>query len=109
MSTLTDWLRGRTPPLEGEIDPTYTEADRANAPQGHLPYPGSNVEVVSYREGLDLIVLVNKGPCIFRTRLVGAFRDDHDTMALNMLMRDERIELGETPEALQAFADRIGR
>ena len=109
MRTLTDWLRGRTAPLEGEIEPTYTEADRANAPQGHLPYPGTNVEVVSYREGLDLVVLVNKGPCIFRTRLVGAFRDDLDTMQCNILMRDERIELGDVPADMQDIAKALLR
>ena len=78
-----------------EIVNTYTESDVAHAPSGHLPFVGSDVEVVAFRTGDDLVLIVNKAVCVFRTVLVGAFRDDLDLIDCNMLMRDERNALGQ--------------
>ena len=60
-----------------------------------MPIAGTNIEVVTYRKGDDLVLLVNKGPCIFRTTLAGAFRDDLDPMQCNVLMRDDLLVLGD--------------
>ena len=65
MGKVTEWLRGQVSKdraLEGEITPVYTEADRREAPSGHLPLPGTDVEIVAYPVNADdLMVLVNKG------------------------------------------------
>ncbi len=116
MGKLMDWLISRKDeeplqgdPLVGEIGGTYTQADARNALPGHLPFPGSDVELVGYRQGEDLIVLVNKGPCVFRTRLVGAFRDDLDRMTANLMMHDDRVVPGEVPEGLAELAKKLLR
>ena len=109
MGKLTHWFRKPKAPLEGDIDPVYTKDDVRNALKGHMPIEGSDVEVVAYRKGDDLMLLVNKGPCIFRTLLVGAFREDLDRMQCNMLMRDERIVLGEIPESMEELAKKLLR
>ena len=94
MGTLGRWFRKPKPPLEGDIDPVYTKDDVKGASRGHMPFEGSDIEVVAFREGNDLVVLVNKTVCVFRTTLVGAFRNDLNVTTCNMLMRDERIVLG---------------
>ena len=76
MRRLNQWLhelgvRQHHQPLEGDIDPVYTKDDVRNAQKGHMPFEGSDIEVVAYREGDDLVVLVNKSVCVFRTRLLG--------------------------------------
>ena len=76
MRRLNRWLRElgmrqHHQPLEGDIDPVYTKSDVENAMTGHMPFEGSDVEVVAYKKGDDLVLLVNKGPCIFRTTLAG--------------------------------------
>ena len=114
MRRLNRWLRElgmrqHHQPLEGDIDPVYTKDDVRNAQKGHMPFGGSDVDVVAYRQGDDLVVLVNKGPCIFRTLLVGAFREDLDRMQCNILMRDERIVLGEIPESMEELAKKLLR
>jgi hypothetical protein len=106
MGKLKDWLskkvsKERT--LEGEITPVYTEADRRDAPSGHIPLPSTDVEVVAYPVNAeDLMVLVNKGGvCVFRTILAGALRTDLNLEKANFHMTDQRIVLGEPPEAMK--------
>ena len=114
MRRLNQWLRElgvrqHHQPLEGEIDPVYTADDVRNAKKGHMPFEASDVEVVAYRDGDDLVLVVNKSSCVFRTRLVGAFREDHARMQSNILMRDERIVLGEIPESMEELAKKLLR
>ena len=114
MRRLNRWLRElgvrqHHQPLEGDIDPVYTKNDVRNAQKGHMPFEGSDVEVVAYRDGDDLIVLVNKSVCVFRSRLAHAFRTDLDVSAANMLMRDERVVLGEIPQDMEELAKKLVR
>ena len=53
---------------------TYTEDEAATAPQGHVRFAGTDVDVVAYPvNATDLCVLVNKGgQCVYRATLVGA-------------------------------------
>jgi hypothetical protein len=53
----------------------YTEECLQDAPDGHRPVVGTDVEVVAYRSGNDLVLLVNKGPkCCYRATLRGVMR-----------------------------------
>lgn len=106
MRKVTDWLRRQVSndrALEGEIAPTYTEADRRDASSGHMPLPGTDVEIVAYPVNKqDLMVLVNKGGvCVFRTILAGALRHDLDVMKANFHMTEQRIVLGGPPESMK--------
>ena len=74
-----------------------------------MPIAGTNIEVVTYRKGDDLVLLVNKGPCIFRTTLAGAFRDDLDPMQCNVLMRDDLLVLGKIPADMRELAKQLMR
>ena len=106
------WLKkllARSEPMTGEILSTYTKDDARDAPPGHMPFPGTDIEVVAYREGDDLVVLVNKTVCVFRTRLIGAFRDDLDLMRCNVLMSDQRIVLGEVPQDREELIKKMMR
>ena len=49
----------------------YSEDDARLAPGGHFPLVGTDVELVGYRQGDDLMLIVNKGAsgCIYRERL----------------------------------------
>lgn len=53
---------------------TYSEEDAADAPQGTIRFPGTDVNVVAYRiRARDLCLLVNKnGQCVYRATLAGA-------------------------------------
>ena len=106
MRKLMDRLRGlqlqeRT--LEGEITPTYTEKDEAEAPSGHMPLPRTDCEVVAYPVNeSDLMVLLNKrGVCVYRCILAGALRTDLDVMKANFHMTEQRIVLGEPSASMQ--------
>ena len=99
MRKVAEWLRGKEPQqkaLEGEVVPTYTAQDTADAPRGHLPLAGTDVEIVAYPSNdQDLMLLVNKGSvCVFRTILVGALRNDVDVHRANTFMTEQRIVLG---------------
>ena len=37
--------------LDGEIEPTYSNADVEDASTGHMPLVGTDIEVVAYRGG----------------------------------------------------------
>jgi hypothetical protein len=106
MGKVLDWLArwrrdARTPEIE--IAATYTKKDVAEALAGHMPLPGTDVEIVAYPvNGHDLVVLANKGSvCVFRTILAGALRDDLNLIAANFHMTDQRIVLGEPPESMK--------
>lgn len=106
MRKLKEWLSkriGAEQTLEGEITTTYTPKDEVEAPSGHMPLMGTDVEVVAYPvSDLDLMVLVNKsGVCVFRTILVGALRTELDAMQANVNMTDQRIVLGERSEPMR--------
>lgn len=106
MGKLRDWLTKRSSneqALEGEITTAYTEADRRDAPSGHMPLPATDVEIVAYPlSEHDLMLLVNKGGvCVFRTVLAGALRDDLDVMQANFHMTEQRITLAEPPESMR--------
>ena len=106
MRRVIEWLHSRSRKehaLEGEIALTYSEKEEADAPSGHMPLPGTDVEVVAYPvNDQDLMVLVNKGGvCVFRTILAGALRDDLDVMQANFHMTEQRIVLGEPPESMR--------
>jgi hypothetical protein len=106
MCRFRDWLVARVSPervVEGEITPTYTDKDRAEALSGHMPLPGTDVEIVAYPlNEQDLVLLVNKGGvCVNRTIPAGALRGDLDLMNVNFHMTDQRIVLGEPPPAMQ--------
>jgi hypothetical protein len=103
---IKDWLTGHVSTertLEGEITATYTEKDKAEAPSGHMPLPGTDVEIVAYPVNeQDLVVLVNKGGvCVFRTILAGSLRSDLDLQKANFHMTEQRIVLGEPPESMK--------
>jgi hypothetical protein len=53
---------------------TYSDEEAATAPQGHVRFAGTDVDVVAYRiNAADLCVLVNKGgQCVYRASLIGA-------------------------------------
>jgi hypothetical protein len=53
---------------------TYSEEEAAAAPQGHVRFAGTDVDVVAYRiNATDLCLLVNKGGhCVYRASLIGA-------------------------------------
>lgn len=54
---------------------TYTDEDRAEAPPGHMPLPGTDLELVFTRTGSDAVVHVNKaGIMICRIRVQDALR-----------------------------------
>ena len=111
MRRLNRWLRELgvrqySEPLEGEIDPVYTKDDVRNAHKGHVPFAGTDVEIVAYREGDDLVLLVNKSACVFRTRLVGTFRTDLDVSEANMFTHDDRTVLCESPKNMDEFVKR---
>jgi hypothetical protein len=54
----------------------YDEGDVLGAPDGHMPLAGTDVEIVAYRMGEQLCLLVNKGGvCVYRATLHGAMRD----------------------------------
>jgi hypothetical protein len=106
MRKLTDWLLRQVSSertLEGEITATYTEKDKAEAPSGHMPLPGTDVEIVAYPVNeQDLVVLVNKGGvCVFRTIFAGALRSNLDLRKANFHMTEQRIVLGEPPESMK--------
>ncbi len=106
MGKLKDWLRtysSNERTLDGEITTAYTEADRRNAPSGHMPLPQTDVEVVAYPLNADdLMLLANKGGvCVFRTILAGAMRCDLNVVQANFHMTEQRIVLGEPPESMQ--------
>jgi len=106
MRKVTDWLRRQASTertLEGEITPTYTERDEADAPSGHMPLPGTDVEIVAYPiNEQDLMLLANKGGvCVYRTILAGALRNDLDLQKANFHMTDQRIVLGEPSESMK--------
>jgi hypothetical protein len=106
MRKMIDWLCGVSsdkPALEAEVVPTYTHRDKTEAPTGHMPLPGTDVEVVAYHiNSQDLMLLANKGGvCVFRTILAGALRGDLDLMKANFHMTEQRIVLGEAPESMK--------
>jgi hypothetical protein len=106
MRKLTDWLQGgasEEATRDGEIAPTYTAKDEADAPSGHMPLPGTDVEIVAYPiNEQDLMLLANKGGvCAFRTILAGALRSDLDLMKTNVHMTEQRIVLGEPAESMR--------
>ena len=106
MRKVMDWLQRRVADeqtLEGEIGLTYTEKDEGDAPSGHMPLRGTDVEVVAYPVSEeDLMVLVNKGGvCVFRTILAGGLREDLNVQKANFHMTEQRIVLGEPPESMK--------
>jgi hypothetical protein len=106
MGKLRNWLTRRDPTermVEGEITLTYTAKDAVDAPTGHMPLPGTDVEIVAYPiNERDLVLLANKGGvCVFRTILAGALRSDVDLQNANFHMTDQRIVLGEPPESMK--------
>jgi hypothetical protein len=106
MGKLIDFLTRRDPTermVEGQITQTYTAKDAVEAPTGHMPLPGTDVEIVAYPiNEQDLVVLANKGGvCIFRTILAGALQIDLDLQKANFHMTDQRIVLGEPPESMR--------
>jgi hypothetical protein len=106
MGSLIDWLTRRDPTermVEGEITHTYSPKDAADAPTGHMPLHGTDVEIVAYAlNEQDLVLLANKGGvCVFRTVLAGALRSDLDLQNANFHMTDQRIVLGEPPESMK--------
>jgi hypothetical protein len=112
MSRLIDWLTRRDPTermVEGEITQTYTQKDAVEAPTGHMPLPGTDVEIVAYPiNEQDLVLLANKGGvCVFRTILAGALRSDLDLQKANFHMTDQRIVLGEPPESVKEMIRQI--
>ncbi len=54
---------------------TCSEEEAASAPQGHVRFAGTDVDVVAYPiNGGDMCLLVNKGgQCVYRATLIGAF------------------------------------
>ncbi len=80
----------------------YTQQDAEDAPPGHVPLVGTDVEIVGYPGNQrDLMLLVNKGGvCVFRVILAGALRNDLDLQRANTFMTEQRIVLGEPPQAL---------
>ena len=54
---------------------TYSQEEADTAPQGHVRFAGTDVEVVAYPiNDRDLCLLVNKGgQCVYRATLAGAF------------------------------------
>lgn len=53
----------------------FSQDDLDQAPRGHLPFPGSDVEVVAYRTGDALCLIVNKqGICAYRATIANAFK-----------------------------------
>lgn len=106
MRKVKDWLQrqvSKDRTLEGEITPTYTDADRRDAPSGHMPLPRTDVEVVAYPVNADdLMLLVNKGGvCVYRTILAGALRTDLNLEKANFHMTEQRIVLGEPSESMK--------
>jgi hypothetical protein len=102
LAWLARWQRdARTPEIE--ITATYTKKDVAEALAGHMPLPGTDVEIVAYPvNGDDLVLLANKGGvCVFRTILAGALRSDLDLIKANFHMADQCIVLGESPESMR--------
>jgi hypothetical protein len=78
-------------PIDGEGS-LYSEGDLLGSPPGHMPLVGTDVEIVAYRNGEDLTVLVNRGHCIYRATLVGAMRkglryktDTRDTFVIRRI------------------------
>ena len=63
-------------------DARYSADDAASAPSGHHQFVDSDVEVVTYRRGDNLVMLVNKGAvgCIYRATLHGAFTELNPVM-----------------------------
>ena len=53
---------------------TYSEEEAQTAPQGHVRFPNTDVDVVAYRiNATGLCLLVNKGgQCTYRATLIGA-------------------------------------
>ena len=102
---LFDLFRGPVE-LDGEIEPPYTMADVEHAPTGRLPLVGTDIEVVAYREGDALRVVVNKaGLSVFRTTLERAFDSTLSAMRANIYMRDERLVLGEIDPRIEAIVE----
>jgi hypothetical protein len=98
MRKMIAWLCGLSPDeriAEADVLPTYTGNDVAEALTGHMPLPGTDVEIVAYPiSEQDLVLLVNKGGvCVFGMILAGALRNDLDVMQANIHMTDQRIEL----------------
>jgi hypothetical protein len=66
----------------------YTTVDLKDAPIGHLPFPGTDVEIVAYQTGSTLTILANKGSqCLYRVTIEGIF-DDLDPNVMHYPIND---------------------
>ena len=55
-------------------DALYREEDVTMALPGHMPLVGTEIEVIAYRQGDDLMLLVNRGSrCVYREKLPAMF------------------------------------
>lgn len=80
---------GASPDPAESAGELYTEQSRLEAPPGHMPLPGTPIEVVAYRSGANLTVLVNHGPrCIYRATLINAGKLDPKFTAATAILSD---------------------
>ena len=88
---------------------TYSEEEAATAPQGHVRFQGTDVDVVAYRiNATDLCLLVNKGgQCVYRASLVGAL-DPHLKPHMSPLINDT-FPIRDLPAARAELERRMGK
>jgi hypothetical protein len=112
------WWRYRQPPVIGiEREQrssamsglTYSEKEAQTAPQGHVRFPNTDLDVVAYRiNATDLCLLVNKGgQCIYRATLIGAL-DPTLKPHMSPLINDT-FPIRDLPAALAEIEKRMGK
>jgi hypothetical protein len=90
---------------------TYTEEDVHDAPSGHLPLVGTDLELCFTRSGNDAVLHVNKGGVmICRIRLQDAGRDlsAEALMQFSTSAPDFMFKVGDSREGMERLKRSLG-
>lgn len=90
---------------------TYTEEDAAEAPPGHVPLPGTDLELCFNRSGNDAVVHVNKaGVMICRIKLQDAMRDTSPEllMLFSTYAPDFAFKVGDSRDGMERLKRSLG-
>ena len=90
---------------------TYTEEDVENAPSGHLPVAGTDLEVCLHCSGNDAVLHLNKGGVmICRIRLQDARRDlsAEVLMQFSTFAPDFMFKVGDSREGMERLKRSLG-
>lgn len=93
------------------MDLTYTEEDVQDAPPGHLPLAGTDLELCFHRSGNDAVLHVNKGGImICRMKLQGALQhlSAEQLMEFSSFAPDFLFKVGDSREGMARLKRSLG-